>query len=179
MVFQTRVCSCFWYDDKLRVMKICQRWVYNVLEVTNWIAQPIMSKQDDCAKLRFKVWHGLRMKEHICADVSHNFPTMNNTWGLHLVKMGKYFLQKSPNTGILGDTIPDRLTWEQAGNWHPPCEKCVNLDGTSKNMGCMGPYILTGYIWFVWSKTSFSGDKWRCHRCGTGGKNKRTKKGRY
>ena len=85
------------HDDKLRVMKICQRWVYNVLEVTNWIAQPIMSKQDDCAKLRFKVWHGLRMKENICADVSHNFPTMNNTWGLHLVKwVNKSFPQKKP-----------------------------------------------------------------------------------
>ena len=22
-------------------------------------------------------------------------------------------------------------------------------------------------VWFVWSKTSYSGDKWRCHRCGT------------
>ena len=22
-------------------------------------------------------------------------------------------------------------------------------------------------VWFVWSKTSYSGDKWRCYRCGT------------
>ena len=24
------------------------------------------------------------------------------------------------------------------------------------------------HVWFVWSKTSHCGDKWRCHRCGTG-----------
>ena len=28
-------------------------------------------------------------------------------------------------------------------------------------------HILTENIWFVWSRTSYSGDKWRCHRCGT------------
>ena len=28
-------------------------------------------------------------------------------------------------------------------------------------------HILTENIWFVWSETSYSGDKWRCHRCGT------------
>ena len=28
-------------------------------------------------------------------------------------------------------------------------------------------HILTENIWFVWSKTSYCGDKWRCHRCGT------------
>ena len=27
--------------------------------------------------------------------------------------------------------------------------------------------ILTENIWFVWSRTSYSGDKWRCYRCGT------------
>ena len=26
------------------------------------------------------------------------------------------------------------------------------------------------HVWFVWSKTSYSGDKWRCHRCGTDGR---------
>ena len=25
-------------------------------------------------------------------------------------------------------------------------------------------------IWFVWSKTSYCGDKWRCYRCGTNNK---------
>ena len=28
-------------------------------------------------------------------------------------------------------------------------------------------HILTENIWFVWSRTSYSGDKWRCYRCGT------------
>ena len=28
-------------------------------------------------------------------------------------------------------------------------------------------HILTEKIWFVWSKTSYSGDKWRCHLCRT------------
>ena len=28
-------------------------------------------------------------------------------------------------------------------------------------------HISTENIWFVWSKTSYSGDKWRCHGCGT------------
>ena len=32
---------------------------------------------------------------------------------------------------------------------------------------CCQDHILTENIWFVWSKTSDSGDKWRCHRCGT------------
>ena len=27
--------------------------------------------------------------------------------------------------------------------------------------------ILTENIWFAWSKTSYSGDKRRCYRCGT------------
>ena len=26
---------------------------------------------------------------------------------------------------------------------------------------------LSENVWLVWSKTSYSGDKWRCHRCGT------------
>ena len=29
---------------------------------------------------------------------------------------------------------------------------------------------LSENVWFVWSKTSYSGDKWRCHRCGTDGR---------
>ena len=28
--------------------------------------------------------------------------------------------------------------------------------------------VLSENIWFVWSKPSYSGDKWRCHRCETG-----------
>ena len=28
-------------------------------------------------------------------------------------------------------------------------------------------HILAENIWFVWSKTSYCGDKWRCYRCGT------------
>ena len=28
-------------------------------------------------------------------------------------------------------------------------------------------HISTENIWFVWSKTSYSGDKWRCNGCGT------------
>ena len=28
-------------------------------------------------------------------------------------------------------------------------------------------HILTENIWFVWSETSYSGDRWRCYRCGT------------
>ena len=31
-------------------------------------------------------------------------------------------------------------------------------------------HTLTENIWFVWSRTSYSGDKWRCHRCGTDGR---------
>ena len=27
-------------------------------------------------------------------------------------------------------------------------------------------HILTEKIWFVWSKISYSGDKWRCHYAG-------------
>ena len=34
----------------------------------------------------------------------------------------------------------------------------------SVDSGC---HKLSENIWFVWSKTSYSGDKWRCHRCGT------------
>ena len=26
---------------------------------------------------------------------------------------------------------------------------------------------LSGNEWFVWSKTSYSGDRWRCYRCAT------------
>ena len=39
--------------------------------------------------------------------------------------------------------------------------------------GCMvsgsvdiGSHKLLENVWFVWSKTSYSGDKWRCHRSG-------------
>ena len=40
-------------------------------------------------------------------------------------------------------------------------------------------HILTENIWFVWSWTSYSGDKWRCYRCGTYGRtNKRTREDR-
>ena len=35
----------------------------------------------------------------------------------------------------------------------------------SVDSGCQK---LSENIWFVWSKTSHSGDKWRCYRCGTG-----------
>ena len=38
---------------------------------------------------------------------------------------------------------------------------------------CCQDHILTEYIWFVWSKTSYSGDRRRCYRCGT---NERTLK---
>ena len=31
-------------------------------------------------------------------------------------------------------------------------------------------HISTENIWFVWSKTSYSGDKWRCHGCRTYGR---------
>ena len=31
-------------------------------------------------------------------------------------------------------------------------------------------HILTENIWFVWSRTSYRGDKGRCHRCGTDGR---------
>ena len=27
--------------------------------------------------------------------------------------------------------------------------------------------IITENVWFAWSNSSYSGDKWRCHRCGT------------
>ena len=30
-------------------------------------------------------------------------------------------------------------------------------------------HILTENIWFVWSETSYSGDKWRCYWCRTDG----------
>ena len=29
-----------------------------------------------------------------------------------------------------------------------------------------GCHKLSENVWFVWSKTSYSGDKWRCHRSG-------------
>ena len=32
---------------------------------------------------------------------------------------------------------------------------------------CCQDHILTEYIWFVWSKTSYIGDERRCYRCGT------------
>ena len=32
---------------------------------------------------------------------------------------------------------------------------------------CCQDHILTENIWFVWSKTSYSGDERRCHGCGT------------
>ena len=32
---------------------------------------------------------------------------------------------------------------------------------------CCQDHILTENIWFVWSKTSNCGNKWRCYRCGT------------
>ena len=28
-------------------------------------------------------------------------------------------------------------------------------------------HILTENTWFIWPKISYSGDKWRCHGCGT------------
>ena len=31
-------------------------------------------------------------------------------------------------------------------------------------------HILAENIWFVWSRTADSGDKWRCYRCGTYGR---------
>ena len=34
----------------------------------------------------------------------------------------------------------------------------------SVDSGC---HELSENLWFVWSKTSYSGDKWRCYRCGT------------
>ena len=34
-------------------------------------------------------------------------------------------------------------------------------------MTCCQDHILTENIWFVWSKTSYSGDERRCHGCGT------------
>ena len=36
----------------------------------------------------------------------------------------------------------------------------------SVDSGC---HELSENVWFVWSKTSYSGDKWRCYRCGTDG----------
>ena len=36
-----------------------------------------------------------------------------------------------------------------------------------------GYHKLWENVWFIWSKTSYSEDKWRCHRCGT---NKQTNK---
>ena len=35
----------------------------------------------------------------------------------------------------------------------------------SVDSGC---HELSENVWFVWSKASYSGDKWRCYRCGTG-----------
>ena len=32
---------------------------------------------------------------------------------------------------------------------------------------CCQDHMLTENIWFVWSETSYSGDEWRCHGCGT------------
>ena len=49
--------------------------------------------------------------------------------------------------------------------------------GSRKYLVCMvenfikwrngGYHKLSENVWFVWSKTSYSGDKWRCYRCGT------------
>ena len=35
---------------------------------------------------------------------------------------------------------------------------------------CCQDHMLTENIWFVWSETSYSGDKRRCYRCGTNNK---------
>ena len=40
-----------------------------------------------------------------------------------------------------------------------------------------GYHKLSENVWFVWSKTLNSGDKWRCNRCGTdGGTNNKGRK---
>ena len=41
----------------------------------------------------------------------------------------------------------------------------------SVDSGC---HKLLETVWFVWSKASYSGDKWRCYRCGTGRTDRRT-----
>ena len=40
-----------------------------------------------------------------------------------------------------------------------------------------GGHQLSENIWFIWSKTSYIGDKWRCHQGGTDGTG-RTRKDR-
>ena len=47
------------------------------------------------------------------------------------------------------------------------CETQIESYEDMMTLTCCQDHILTENIWFVWSKTSDSGDKWRCHRCGT------------
>ena len=43
---------------------------------------------------------------------------------------------------------------------------------------CCQYHILIENIWFVWSKISYCGDKWRCYRCGTNEQQQRTSEDR-
>ena len=47
------------------------------------------------------------------------------------------------------------------------CETQIESYEDMMTLTCCQDHILKENIWFVWSKTSDSGDKWRCYRCGT------------
>ena len=58
---------------------------------------------------------------------------------------------------------------------------CLSLYLSSMLLTHCQDHILTENIWFVWSRTADSGDKWRCYRCGTDGRtndDKRTREDR-
>ena len=50
------------------------------------------------------------------------------------------------------------------------CETQIESYEDMMTLTCCQDHIITENIWFVWSKTPDSGDKWRCHRCGTNDK---------
>ena len=69
---------------------------------------------------------------------------------------------------------------DSVSDGHPDTKIGPGTPGSDKNtlydMTCGQDHILTENIWFVWSKTSYSGDKWGCYLCGKDGRT--TNKGR-
>ena len=58
----------------------------------------------------------------------------------------------------------------QSGKWGKLDNSKLGSSQQWMTLTCCQDHILTENIWFVWSETSYSGDKWRCYRCGTNNK---------
>ena len=54
------------------------------------------------------------------------------------------------------------IIYELSYDWWSSCDHMMTMTHCQD-------HILSENIWFLWSKTSYSGDKWRCHRGGTDG----------